>query len=142
MSLAMLIQSDVYTLIHYFSFTLWLFTGVATAGLIKLRITKPHIKRPIKFPLILPIVFTSACFILTAFAVYAEPINALWGSSLMFLGFPIYFIQKKLLNSSSSKQLNSNSNYKLNSVSLAVQKLLLVTLPQVDQSEHSQPDDL
>ena len=146
MSLAMLVQSDVYALINYFSFTLWLFTGVATAGLIKLRLTKPHIKRPIKFPLILPIIFTSACFILTAFAVYAEPKNAAWGSSLLFLGIPVYFLQKRLVKSSSNTSSNSlshsSNNNNCNSISLLVQKLLLVTLPSMDQSEHSGPDNL
>lgn len=94
MSLGMLVTSDVYKLINYFSFTLWLWTGIATAALIHLRITRPDMNRPIKFPLILPILFSAACFILTAFAVVAGPLDALYGFLLLFIGIPVYFYQK------------------------------------------------
>lgn len=92
MSLTMLITSDVYQLINYFSFTLWLWTGIATASLIHLRRTRPELKRPIKFPLILPFSFTLGCLILTVFGIYADPWAAVYGSSLMFVGIPVYFI--------------------------------------------------
>lgn len=96
MSLAMLITSDVYVLINYFSFTLWLWTGIATFGLIYMRITRPNLNRPIKFPLIYPIVFSFSCLILTLFAIYAEPLDAFVGFVLMFIGIPVYFIQRRL----------------------------------------------
>lgn len=94
MSLAMLITSDVYVLINYFSFTLWLWTGIATCGLIYMRITRPNLNRPIKFPLIYPIIFSSSCLILTLFAIYAEPFDAFCGFALMFVGIPVYFLQR------------------------------------------------
>jgi L-type amino acid transporter 8 len=110
MSLGMLITSDVYELINYFSFTLWLWTGIATASLVHLRRTRPELKRPIQFPLILPYSFTAGCFILTLFAIHADPKSALYGSSLMFVGIPVYFLQRNLIkrshnNNSSGKAL-------------------------------------
>jgi len=68
-----------------------LWTGIATAALIHLRRTRPELKRPIEFPLILPYSFTAGCMLLTAFAIYADPKGAAIGSSLMFVGIPVYF---------------------------------------------------
>lgn len=96
MSLGMLVTSDVYQLINYFSFTLWLWTGIATASLIYLRKTRPEMKRPIAFPLLLPFSFTAGCLVLTVFAVYADPKAAVYGFSFMFVGVPVYFAQKYL----------------------------------------------
>ena len=44
MSLAMLITSDVYVLINYFSFTLWLWTGIATVALIHMRVHQTRLE--------------------------------------------------------------------------------------------------
>lgn len=101
MSLAMLVSSDVYVLINYFSFTLWLWTGIATVGLIYMRFTKPDLNRPIKFPLIYPISFSFSCLILTLFAIYAEPFDAFCGFVLMFIGIPVYFMQRCLQRNNS-----------------------------------------
>lgn len=104
MSLAMLITSDVYALINYFSFTLWLWTGIATVALIYMRITRPDLNRPIKFPLILPYSFSLSCLILTLFAIYANPFDAACGFLLMFIGIPVYFLQKWLQRNNTGKR--------------------------------------
>ena len=121
----MLIQSDVYTLINYFSFTLWLWTGIATAALVKLRISNPDLNRPIKFPLILPIFFTAACLLLTVFAIYSDPIGAAYGSLLFVLGLPVYYLQRRYNRSDS----RTDGNRKPSNLTACVQKLLLVSLP-------------
>jgi amino acid transporter len=122
-TLAMLVQPDVYALINYFSFTLWLWTGIATAALIYLRFKRPDINRPIRFPLILPIVFTTGCFVLTAFAIYSDPVSAGYGSILFVLGVPVYFLQRYY-----NKPRPRNGN-RAGCLTLMVQKLLLVSFP-------------
>lgn len=128
-TLVMLIQSDVYALINYFSFTLWLWTGIATAALIYLRIKKPDMERPIRFPLILPIVFTTGCFVLTAFAIYSDPLSAGYGSLLFVVGVPVFFLQRHY-----NKPRPSNGN-RSGVLTTWVQKLLLVSSP--DEVTHS-----
>lgn len=129
----MLVTSDVYQLINYFSFTLWLWTGIATAALVHLRITRPEMKRPIRFPLLLPISFTAGCLVLTLFAIWAEPVNAAYGSALMFLGIPVYFGQKWFCGGRSTPKSDSL----MMRFTVWMQKLLLVTYPDAagDESE-------
>ena len=128
-TLVMLIQSDVYALINYFSFTLWLWTGIATAALVYLRITKPNLERPIKFPLILPIAFTSGCFILTAFAIYTDPESAAYGSILFLILVPVYWLHRRHNLSSAARSAASNAGSRSACFTSWVQKLLLVTSP-------------
>ena len=101
LSLIMLITSDVYVLISYFSVTLWLWTGVVTAALIQLRIKRPELHRPIKFSLTLPFLFTIGCFALTAVAIYADPKGSSLGLLFMFAGLPAYYVQRYLAKTTS-----------------------------------------
>ena len=129
-TLMMLVQSNVYALINYFSFTLWLWTGIATAGLIHLRIKRPDMERPIKFPLILPIVFTAGCFLLTLFAIYSDPVSAAYGSLLFVVGVPVFFLQRRY-----NQRTGGNGSERTTGLTPWVQKLLLVTSP--DESSPS-----
>lgn len=92
--MVMLVSRDVYVLINYFSVTLWLWTGVVTAGMVYLRLQRPELYRPIKFYLILPIVFTLGCFLLTAVAIWADKRSAALGLLFMAFGLPVYYVQK------------------------------------------------
>lgn len=93
-SLLMLGTVDVFLLINYFSFTNWMWCGVSISALIWLRYKEPDRKRPIKFPIALSYFFTAMCFLLTAFAIYAEPMQAFVGGVILLAGVPVYYLQK------------------------------------------------
>ena len=44
----MIVQGNIESLIDFFSFTVWIFYGMAMAALIMLRVKKPEIARPYK----------------------------------------------------------------------------------------------
>ncbi len=44
----MILQGDIESLIDFFSFTVWIFYGMAMAALVALRWKKPEIARPYK----------------------------------------------------------------------------------------------
>ncbi|KAI1285497.1 Y+L amino acid transporter 2 [Halotydeus destructor] len=121
LSLLMLVTVDVYTLINYFSVTLWLWTGVVTAALIQLRIKKPQLYRPIKFSLALPATFTVGCVLLTMVAIYSDPWGALGGMVFLFSGVPVYYLLKALLDANLGQP-----------VTHLLQKVLQVTSPETD----------
>lgn len=160
LSLAMLVTTNVYTLIDYFSFSLWFWTGIATSTVIYLRIKKPDLERPIKYTLLLPITFTLTCVLLTLFSFYMQPKSCLIGILVQLLALP-FFYAIKVKNSRTSKRaktklekgekyihengeslncchliwkkkLNPNFSYLLDWFSLLVQKVLLVVMPESD----------
>jgi APA family basic amino acid/polyamine antiporter len=96
-------------LITYTGFSITLFLGVAVFALFVLRWREPNAERPFKalgYP-IAPAIFTIACFIILANALYTDLIKTLadgkpvgpsaWGFLVIGLGLPIYlyFWQKK-----------------------------------------------
>lgn len=90
----MLVTTNVYKLIDYFSFSLWFWTGIATSCIIALRIKKPDLERPIKYTLLLPITFTLACLLLTLFSLYMQPMTSMIGILVQLLALPFYFLIK------------------------------------------------
>lgn len=110
-------------------------------GLVSLRLRKPDMHRPIKLPLILPISFTAGCFLLTAFAIYADFWQAAWGIVFMFAGVPVYFAQRRLLQTEFGKDERRTSkrqeltrafvpSFAGVSATRMLQKLLLVVTPE------------
>ncbi|XP_072024464.1 Y+L amino acid transporter 2-like isoform X3 [Amphiura filiformis] len=80
------------TLLNYFSFMTWLAIGAAVAGQIYLRWRRPDLPRPIKLPIILPIIFVLACLFLVIMGPVAAPMDTLIGLAITLTGFPVYFI--------------------------------------------------
>ena len=94
LSLAMLVTTNVYVLIDYFSFSLWLWTGIATSCIIVLRFSKPDLERPIKYTLLLPITFTTSCVLLTIFSFYMQPKSCIIGILVQLLALPFFYLIK------------------------------------------------
>lgn len=111
-----LLATDVYQLINYFSFTYWLWTGVAVLSGIYLRHTKPEMSRPIRLPLAVLYLFLLLCLSLTFLAIYNDPLNSTIGLALVLAGLPFYLI----------KLISYKTGLRLTCLTHFLQKLLLV----------------
>lgn len=92
MSLLMLCTSDIYVLINYLSFAQWLWTGLVILGLLVLRRTRPDLHRPIRVPLVCPIIFLICSVFLTVVPVFAEPFETGMVLLIMLAGLPVYLV--------------------------------------------------
>ncbi|GMT00884.1 hypothetical protein PENTCL1PPCAC_23058, partial [Pristionchus entomophagus] len=91
-SICMLFFSDVHILINYLSFAESLVVALSVGGLIKMRLTRPEMERPIKLPLFVPLLFFSACLYLLIFPFFSSPGELFVGVLLILSGVPIYII--------------------------------------------------
>lgn len=90
-------------LFTYVVFTGWIFYGLAVAGVIVLRVRQPHLERPFRVPGYpwLPALFTVAAIGITASAVAASPLHAVFGVALVLTGLPLYVLFVSRLKSKS-----------------------------------------
>ncbi|XP_069469743.1 Y+L amino acid transporter 2-like isoform X3 [Ambystoma mexicanum] len=91
MALIFLCVKDVYQLIHYFSFSYWLFLGLAVAGQIYLRWTCPDMPRPLKLNICFPIVYCVCSVCLVVVPLYSDPSDSMVGLAGILSGAPIYY---------------------------------------------------
>uniref|UniRef100_A0A8C3RXX5 Cystine/glutamate transporter n=1 Tax=Chelydra serpentina TaxID=8475 RepID=A0A8C3RXX5_CHESE len=89
---AMVCIGDIYHLLNFFSFSRWLFIGLATLGLIIHRYRHPELPRPFKVPLFIPISFTIICLFAVGMSVYSDPVYISIGCAMVLSGFPVYFL--------------------------------------------------
>ncbi|KAL3208065.1 hypothetical protein MRX96_009662 [Rhipicephalus microplus] len=87
-ALLMFTTSDIFVLINYLSFNQWLWVGVSILGMLWLRYKRPNMHRPIKVPLIFPIVFLAMCTFLTFMPLYASPTETGMGLVILITGIP------------------------------------------------------
>ncbi|XP_071816078.1 Y+L amino acid transporter 2-like [Apostichopus japonicus] len=92
MSILYVFVPTIDTLLNYFSFMTWLAIGMAVVGQIYLRFKQPDLKRPIKFPIILPISFVVMCAFLVIMGTVAAPMDTLVGLLITLSGIPVYFV--------------------------------------------------
>ncbi|XP_075611427.1 cystine/glutamate transporter isoform X1 [Balearica regulorum gibbericeps] len=89
---AMVCIGDIYHLMNFFSFSRWLFIGLATLGLIVHRHRHPELRSPFKVPLFIPISFTIICLFTVAMSFYSDPVNISIGCTMVLSGFPVYYL--------------------------------------------------
>uniref|UniRef100_F7B9A1 Solute carrier family 7 member 11 n=1 Tax=Ornithorhynchus anatinus TaxID=9258 RepID=F7B9A1_ORNAN len=89
---AMVCVGDVYPLLTFFSFSRWLFIGLATLGLVLHRHRHPQLPRPFKVPLVIPVIFSILCFLTVGLSLYADPVNISIGCATVLSGFPVYYL--------------------------------------------------
>lgn len=82
----MLLVSDVFVLINYFSQILWLSVAASIVGMLWLRYKEPEMPRPIKVNLIIPLLFLVACFFLVLFPIPSQPWNTAIGLGITLMG--------------------------------------------------------
>ncbi|XP_078543652.1 Y+L amino acid transporter 2-like isoform X1 [Lissotriton helveticus] len=91
MALIFLCVKDIYQLIHYFSFSYWLFLGLAVAGQIYLRWTCPDMPRPLKLNLCFPVVYCICSVCLVVVPLYSDTADSMVGLAGILSGAPIYY---------------------------------------------------
>lgn len=91
-AILMLLPADFSALVNYFSFAAWLFYGLTILALIVLRVQRPNAKRPIKIPIIIPIVGLVASIYLVIAPIIDEPSLEIFYALLFILsGLLVYF---------------------------------------------------
>ncbi|XP_021177670.2 large neutral amino acids transporter small subunit 1 [Fundulus heteroclitus] len=95
LSMLYAISQDIFSVINLFSFFTWLCVGMAIAGLVWLRITKPDLRRPIKVYLFIPVTFVLGCVFMIVVSFWAAPFESLVGSSIILTGIPAYLLGYK-----------------------------------------------
>lgn len=121
-TIIMFLGQDIFALINYFSFTNWLWTGVAVLSGIVLRHNCKDMDRPIRLPLWLLYLFVLSCLFLTILAVHNDFQNSLIGFALMLSGIPVYFLKIFL----EKEQLNFDC------IKVFLQKLFLIVETDTD----------
>uniref|UniRef100_A0A8C6SQC9 Cystine/glutamate transporter n=1 Tax=Neogobius melanostomus TaxID=47308 RepID=A0A8C6SQC9_9GOBI len=87
-----LFVGDIYGLLNFMSFMRWLFIAIVVLGLLYLRYTQPHLPRPFKVPLFIPVVFCITCFFMVFLSLYSDPLNTGIGFAISLTGLPAYYI--------------------------------------------------
>ncbi|KAJ8041120.1 b(0,+)-type amino acid transporter 1 [Holothuria leucospilota] len=94
LAIVMLIPNDFDTLVNYFSFSAWIFYGFTALAVVILRFRKPEKdwKRPVKVPLVLPIIVVLASiYLVIAPIIDAPEFGYLYASILIIAGLFLYY---------------------------------------------------
>ncbi|KAI6229397.1 hypothetical protein M3Y95_00526800 [Aphelenchoides besseyi] len=120
--LYLLLSDNIYTLINYVQIVNWLAIGMATCGLLYLRVSKPprDYPRPLQVSLVWPIIFLLGCLFLVIFPVIQAPMDTAIGIGIMLTGLPVYFLFIQL------RGKIGFIDHLMDDVTIFAQKLLLV----------------
>ncbi|KAI6239164.1 hypothetical protein M3Y99_00620600 [Aphelenchoides fujianensis] len=90
----LLLSDNIYTLINYVQIVNWLAIGMATCGLLYLRVKKPprDYPRPLQVSLVWPVIFLLGCLFLVIFPVVQAPMDTAIGIGIMLTGLPVYVV--------------------------------------------------
>ncbi|KAH0554951.1 Y+L amino acid transporter 2 [Cotesia glomerata] len=91
LSLMMLCTSDIFVLITYCSIVESFFIMISVAGILWLRYKRPNMLRPIKIPILVPIVFVIICLFLVIVPCLERPVEVGMGALITLSGVPAYF---------------------------------------------------
>lgn len=86
------LSSNIFALINYIQISYWLAIGVAMLALFWLRRTMPDAARPIKVPLVFPILFFLGCVFLVVVPIYSAPVDTAIGLGIMLTSVPVYLV--------------------------------------------------
>ncbi|XP_041376698.1 b(0,+)-type amino acid transporter 1-like [Gigantopelta aegis] len=92
LSLMMIIPGNIGSLIDFFSFTAWMFYGMAFTALIVLRFTKKDAERPYKVPIPIPILMVLVALYLVIAPIVEEPRIEFLYALLFVLGGLIFYV--------------------------------------------------
>lgn len=92
LSLFYLCVSDIFALINYVGFATWLSIGLAVLCLPWLRYVQPNLTRPIKVPLVFPIIYLIATVFVVVVPMIASPVETGYGLLMILTSIPVYFV--------------------------------------------------
>ncbi|XP_067618948.1 Y+L amino acid transporter 2 isoform X1 [Eurosta solidaginis] len=92
LSMLYLTVSDIYALINYVGFATWLSIGVSVLCLPWLRYAQPNLPRPIRVPLIFPVIYLLATIFVTVVPMYASPVETGYGILMILSSIPVYLV--------------------------------------------------
>ncbi len=77
-----------------FTFTMWIFYGLAGASIFVLRITQPLADRPFRCPgyPVVPGIFVLSALVMTALSIQVDPLQSLIWLGILLAGVPVYFV--------------------------------------------------
>ncbi|XP_057218699.1 b(0,+)-type amino acid transporter 1-like [Triplophysa rosa] len=91
LSIIYTIPADINTLINYFSFAQWVFYGLTCAALIVMRFTRKKLHRPVKIPIIIPVVVVIvSCYLVLAPIIDKPEIEYLYCTVFIVGGLLLY----------------------------------------------------
>lgn len=94
-----IVVGDIEALIEFASFLIWVAYGSAFVSLLVLRRTHPHIPRPYKVPIIIPILSLMVAIFLSVMPIISEPsLKYLAALAFIFSGIAVYtpFVYHKI----------------------------------------------
>ncbi|KAE9419467.1 hypothetical protein Angca_006660 [Angiostrongylus cantonensis] len=91
-SVAMLFFADVLVLINYCAFSESLVIAASVAGLVKLRLTRPDAKTPIKFNICIPLIFLFLSCLFFVLPFFDQPTELMVGVVMVLSGIPVYIL--------------------------------------------------
>ncbi|XP_051562154.1 b(0,+)-type amino acid transporter 1-like [Myxocyprinus asiaticus] len=91
LSIFYIIPADINSLISYFSFAQWAFYGLTCLALIIMRFTRKELHRPVKVPIIIPIVvFIVSCYLVFAPIIDKPELEYLYCTVFIVSGLLLY----------------------------------------------------
>uniref|UniRef100_A0A3B5AQ52 b(0,+)-type amino acid transporter 1 n=1 Tax=Stegastes partitus TaxID=144197 RepID=A0A3B5AQ52_9TELE len=92
MGIFYIIPADINTLINYFSFAQWAFYGLAALSLIVMRFTRKDLHRPVKVPIVIPILMVLISVYLVMAPIIDKPeLEYLYCTIFIFGGLLLYY---------------------------------------------------
>lgn len=92
LSLVYLMFQDIGKLMDYVGFSTWLAIGLAVLCIPYLRWKRPDLARPIKVPMIFPIIFIIATLFILILPIIEDPYTTGYGTLAIASGIPVYLI--------------------------------------------------
>eukprot|EP00112_Aurelia_sp_Birch-Aquarium-sp1_P021131 Seg5613.2 transcript_id=Seg5613.2/GoldUCD/mRNA.D3Y31 product="Glycoprotein-associated_amino acid transporter b0,+AT1" protein_id=Seg5613.2/GoldUCD/D3Y31 len=84
--------SNLESLIGYFNFACWTIYGISIFAVVVLRVRQPHLPRPFKIWIIVPIIMTLISMFLVAIPFVNKPIESTVAIAVILSGIPVYFL--------------------------------------------------
>lgn len=87
-----MITTQILTLINYMVFVEAIFAALSVSTVLKLRYKYPNLKRPLKIPTFVPILYLLFSILLITLPIFTSPVEATMGIVILLTGLPVYYL--------------------------------------------------